>query len=89
MMRRGSRSDLFLGCWLVGVRGPAERDRVLQRRGRGDGLRGVRRRPQARNAAAGEGLLPMVSAPVNVLDRSIVFVCSCWVNWQRSETTGV
>jgi hypothetical protein len=76
MMHRGSRSDLFLGWWLVGVRGPVERDRVLQRRGRGDGLRGVRRRPQARNAAAGEGLLPMVSTCecLGSIDRLCLFL---------------
>jgi hypothetical protein len=33
---------------------------VLQRRQGRDGLRGVRRRAQARDAAAGEGLLSMV-----------------------------
>ena len=45
---------------LIGVWRPIERDSVLQRWEGGDDLRRVRRRPQAWDAVAREGLLPLV-----------------------------
>ena len=69
-------SNLLL--WFIGVWGPIERDRMLQRWERRDDMWGVRRRPEARNAVAREGLLPMVSIWIDFLGSSLT-LCSCWL----------
>jgi hypothetical protein len=66
---------------LIGFWRPIERGSVLQRWEGGDCLRRVRRRPQAWDAVAREGLLPMVSIWIlNILSSSYLV---CWHGWNK------